>query len=230
MSVYPSTLPKTGGSWQSLTHEYRRVDAVNYTGQPQSSSTETLYVLWVDEVSAGTWHTNGYHHGTEIKVTHSTDVWSDVGTNDPLVAANNANSTHIDLRNPATPPTLLYQFLKPTPTSGGGGGGGGTGTESVNVPYVTWIFADDWRPCGQLMYVRVAHTAATSSVTSYGVYDNTGLLGTIVVGTGATDQASHAFIKSARTITVKDSSGSVLATRVFTCNTTGKKKANCNFW
>lgn len=135
MSVYPSTLTKipgpSGGSWQSLNHEYRRVDTVNYTWngtpQPQSSSTETLYVLWVDEPVTNwqwaTWHHEGYHFGTEIKVTHATDVWSDAGTNAPSVASNDENSTHIELTNGASPPVLLYKFAKPTPTSSGSGGG-----------------------------------------------------------------------------------------------------------
>jgi hypothetical protein len=109
---YPSVLSKTGGTWQTRTHEYRKVTSVQYTNQPQSTSNETLYVLWVDELNAGSWHTNGYHHDSEIKVTHATDVWSDAGTSAPTVDSNTSTSTHINLRNVAGG-NLLYQFAKP---------------------------------------------------------------------------------------------------------------------
>merc|ERR1712097_152530 len=91
---------------------------------------------------------------------------------------------------------------------------------SVNDPYVTWIYAD--RPCGQTAYVSVTNTQATSSATIYTVHDNTGQIDTILVNTGATASANVAFTISARTLQVKDPSGEVLSTRVFTC---GVKKS-----
>lgn len=112
----------------------------------------------------------------------------------------------------------------PTHTDGHGSTSGNTGTESVNLPYVTWAFPH--RPCGATTYVSVTHTAAMSNATTYTVHDHTGQIGTIVVGTGATDSANFGFTISHRTITVKDSSGNPIATKMFTCS----KKVSCNFW
>ena len=108
--------------------------------------------------------------------------------------------------------------------TGESGSGGGTGTEGVNTPYVTWPFAN--RSCGQTAYAAVTHTQATSSATSYTVHDHTGQIGTITVGTSSTATANFGFTISARTLQVKDSSGSLIGTRVFTCN----RKVFCNFW
>jgi hypothetical protein len=108
--------------------------------------------------------------------------------------------------------------------------GGGTSSEGVNVPYVTWAFPS--RSCGETTYVQVTHTVAQSVATTYYVHElGVGQIGTILVGTGAhpntSGSANYGFTISARTLQVKDASGSVLGTRVFTCR---NKKVHSNFW
>ena len=75
--------------------------------------------------------------------------------------------------------------------------------------------------------MSVTNTASTSSAITYTVHDDTGQIGTILVNTGSTASANFGFTVSARTLQVKDPSGSPLSTRVFTC---GSKKVFCNFW
>jgi len=104
--------------------------------------------------------------------------------------------------------------------------GGGTGTEGVNTPYVIWGFPN--RSCGETTFVSVTHTEATTSATTYTVHDETGQIGTIVVGTASDASANFGFTISSRTLQVKNADGSqVLSSRVFTC---GPKKVFCNFW
>lgn len=103
---------------------------------------------------------------------------------------------------------------------------GNTGTEGVNTPYVTWHFPN--RSCGETTYVSVTHTEATTNATTYTVHDSTGQIGTITVGTASDATSNFNFTISARTLQVKNASGTqVLSTRVFTC---GSKKRHSNFW
>ena len=106
----------------------------------------------------------------------------------------------------------------------------GTSTEGVNLPYVTWGFPH--RSCGETTYVSVTHTVAQSVATTYYVHElGVGQIGTIVVGTGAhpsiSGSANYSFTISSRTLQVKDSNGSVLGTKVFSCR---NKKVFSNFW
>lgn len=107
--------------------------------------------------------------------------------------------------------------------------GGGTGTEGVNTPYVTWGYPN--RSCGENAFVSVTHTVAQSFVTTYYVHElGVGQIGTIFVGTGAYPSTSgagnYSFTISDRTLQVKNASGHVLGTKVFTCS----KKVFSNFW
>lgn len=107
---------------------------------------------------------------------------------------------------------------------------GGTSTEGVNSPYVTWNFPN--RSCGETTAVSVTHTVAQSVATTYYVHElGVGQIGTILVGTGAypstLGSGNFTFTISARTLQVKDANGSVLSTRVFSCQ---NRKVHCNFW
>lgn len=101
----------------------------------------------------------------------------------------------------------------------------GLGTLGVNVPYVTWLFPS--RSCGQNTFVSVTNTASTSTAMTYTVHDSTGQVGSILVGTGSTDTANYSFTISAGTMVVKDSSGSSIGAKMFTCS---GKKVFSNFW
>ena len=184
------------------TGEYRR------TGDLSSVGTAITY----DSTTGWSDHTGGY------------DFPSKFGT----------SATDATAITPPASATTLYLYdgssllcVLNTGVSSGGGSGGGSGTvlHGVNTPNVTWNFPH--RPCGATTYVSVTHTATTSSATTYTVHDDTGQIGTILVGTGSTATANFSFTISARTLHVKDSSGSILSTRVFTC---GGKKVFCNFW
>jgi len=98
------------------------------------------------------------------------------------------------------------------------------GTQNVNVPYVTWNFPH--LSCGDTTYVSVTHTAATSYHTTYTLHDDTGQIGTILVGTGATATANTSFIISDRWLYVKDPTGATIGAKHFSC----KRKVHCNFW
>ena len=202
----PTTLQDLSGfGWGDLTH----------------SSSDSNYHYYNHS-----WDTSN-NHGVRVKFTTGTgyNIWTDgTASAEPNYIDDNSDG-YVYARNSGN--TLLIKFLKPTSTTASWiSSGGGTSTEGVNQPYVTWSFPH--RSCGQHTYVSVTHTQATSSATTYTVHDDTGQIGSILVGTGATATANFQFTISSRTLQVKDPSGSVIGTRVFTC--TQRKKVHCNFW
>ena len=122
--------------------------------------------------------------------------------------------------------TLLYKFTKPTVASWiSTGGGGGTSTEGVNNPSVSW---DNNAVCGTGSYLIVSHSEILQTSTTYLIYDGTGQIGTVTVAANTTLSNPFSFTVSTRFITVQDSGGTVIGSKLFSCS--ASKKGTLNFW
>lgn len=222
LSSHPDS-SKTTGEWVG-SHSYGEDSyPITNTTYIAPTSGTGLYTLWYGNATIPT---NG-SYSAEHHIEYSNGTWSD---GESTFAPNQITNTDVWVNQTScSDAEYIYiwssstqcrgRFLSPYYSS--------TGTEGVNVPFVTWYFPN--RSCGSSTYVGVTHTAATSSATTYTVHDESGQIGTITVGTGATATANFSFTISARTLTVKDASGSELSNRVFDCSGL-KRKVHSNFW
>lgn len=128
LTTQPTVLPSVNNtlSWHTLFEFRLRSETV----------TEAVYDL--HNISTNTWHGVAGRHG--IKVTFSTNTWSDDGTLDPLPPPVE-NGSLIEVSNSGG---VVYQFTKPTSANASWiSSGGGTGTEGFSYSGTLTVNGND---------------------------------------------------------------------------------------
>jgi len=169
-----------------------------------------------------------------IRFNYGTGVWSDVHTaDDPDFFSLTANGTYTSSLTITADNTDIHlnrgngQYLgyftlsgwTPPPPPGN------QGSLGQNPPVVEWLFPG--RACGLTTYVRVSHVFGISPAQTYTLHNDTGQIGTILVGTAAGANASVGFTIAEGIFVVK-SNGVPIASKTFSCTT--RRKVCCNFW
>jgi len=206
----------------------------SYKLRSQTTSFAT-YDLW-DPSGSGDWYSGTKDTGGwAIKVgidpsdTSNYNKWVDgyTGGYQPTIVQDPIDIGGTDVKLWSGADQLSFQFTKPTVadwiSSGNNNNNNDTNTEGVNTPSVTW---DSNPVCGQQSYLGVVHSESQQTGTTYYVYDSSGQIGTVTVGVNAYLSPPFWFTVESGLISVQDSNGTIIGSKVFTCG----KRGSLNFW